>query len=168
MHQICIESAARLCTGPPRAYVLPVPRYPRGALPNGIFHVTARGTARVAVFIDDLDRVAFLHRLRQVSRTQAWRCHAYCLMTNHYHLVLETRVELLSLGMQRLNGVYARGFNDRYERVGHLFEGRFSAYVIDDEDHLAAACLYILENPVRAGICARAEDWAWSGALGGD
>ncbi len=86
-------------------------------------------------------------------------------MSTHYHLVLEASRELLSDGMRRLNGVYAMRFNRRHGRKGHLFEQRFSAYVLLDECHLEAAQRYVLENPVRAGLCARTQDWQWA-ALG--
>jgi putative transposase len=84
-------------------------------------------------------------------------------MPNHYHLVVDTTVESLSHGLHRLNGDLARSFNDRYERWGHLFGDRFATYVIRDEEHLYRACEYVLNNPVRAGLCEYAEDWPWSG-----
>lgn len=84
-----------------------------------------------------------------------------------YHLVIETKIPFLSAGMHRLNGIYAQQFNARQARTGHVFEGRFSSRVVERESYLENACNYVLENPVRAGLCARAEDWAWSGALRG-
>jgi REP-associated tyrosine transposase len=144
-----------------------MPRLPRSALPDGIYHVTSRGAGQAAIFLDDLDRVAFMHLLRRTVRKFNWDCHAYCLMTNHYHLVVETRTPLLSAGMHRLNGIYAQQFNDRLERAGHLFESRFSSRLVGREAHLANACRYVLDNPVRAGICTRAEDWPWSSAANG-
>ena len=140
-------------------------RLPRGVLPDGVFHVTSRGVGQADIFLDDLDRVAFMHLLRAAVGTFSWNCHVYCLMTNHYHLVLEAKIPLLSAGMHRLNGIYAQHFNTRLERTGHVFESRFSSRVVERESHLKNACNYVLENPVRAGLCARAEDWAWSGAL---
>ena len=142
-----------------------MPRQPRSALPDGIYHVTSRGAGRAAIFIDDLDRVAFTHLLRTTAQKFQWMCHAYCLMTNHYHLVVETRTNLLSAGMQRLNGNYAQRFNDRVERTGHVFESRFSSRLVDRDSHFANTCRYVLNNPVRAGICAQAEEWPWSGSL---
>jgi putative transposase len=88
-------------------------------------------------------------------------------MTNHYHLVVETKLRLLSSGVQQLSGRHAQRFNERHARYGHLFAGRFSSFVIDTDDHFAAACQYVLENPVRAGLCSRPEDWPWSGSLRG-
>ena len=117
----------------------------------------------MALFADDDDRVAFLWLLRRTAGMFGWTCHAYCLMDTHYHLVLETQQSLLSRGMHRLNGIYAQRYNERYERAGHLFEGRFSAYVVGSQEHLAAAASYVLANPVRAGLCAGPDDWSWNG-----
>jgi putative transposase len=114
------------------------------------------------LFVDDLDRLDFLQLLRSTVDVYGWRCHAQCLMGTHYHLVLESTREQLSDGMRRLNGCYARRFNRRHGRRGHLFEERFSAFVLRDEPHLAAAVEYVLQNPVRAGLCGQAIDWPWS------
>jgi REP-associated tyrosine transposase len=140
-----------------------MPRRPRNLLPDGFFHVTARAVGRGALFVDESDRFDFVAQLRTTATGFLWVCHAYCLMTTHYHLLLETSQESLSRGMHRLNGLYAQGFNMRHERKGHVFEERFSAYVIVDERHLAATRRYILDNPVRAGLCEYAADWPWSG-----
>jgi putative transposase len=115
------------------------------------------------IFRDDADRLLFLRLLGESSRKQAWICHAFCLMGTHYHLLLETTRERLSHGLHRLNSVYAQLFNRRHGRSGHLFGDRFHAWVIADEDHLRAARQYVFQNPVRAGLCARAADWPWSG-----
>jgi REP element-mobilizing transposase RayT len=140
-----------------------VPRRPRSALGDGIFHVTARGTNRAAIFFDDSDRRTFMTLLGRVVHTCEWTCHAFCLMTNHYHLITETTFVRLSSGMHALNGRYARYFNERHNRDGHLFKGRYGAYLIESEEHLAAARECILANPVRAGLCAGVADWPWSG-----
>ena len=89
-------------------------------------------------------------------------------MINHYHLIVEAELPELSRRMRILNGGYARIFNERHDRHGHLFGARYSAHVIDREDHLEKSCLYVLENPVRAGLCERPSKWRWSGcpALG--
>ena len=84
-------------------------------------------------------------------------------MTNHYHLIVEAEVPELSRGMRLLNGRYARIFNEWHDRHGYLFGSRYSAHVIDREEHFEASCLYVLENPVRAGLCERPSDWPWSG-----
>lgn len=149
-------------------YQSAVPRRPRSELEDGFFHITARAVEGDVLFRDDVDRVDFIEQLARTARAFLWGCHAYCLMTTHYHLLLETSRESLSQGMHRLNGLYAQGFNARHARRGHVFEGRFQAYVIDSEAHFAAAVEYVLNNPVRAGLCASAGEWPWSGRpLGG-
>jgi putative transposase len=142
-----------------------MPRLPRSALDDGFFHVTARAVDGDVLFRDDVDRLDFIEQLARNVRALLWVCHAYCLMTTHYHLLLETSRESLSQGMHRLNGLYAQRFNARHDRRGHVFEGRFQAYVIDSEEHLAAAVQYVLNNPVQAGLCESANQWPWSGAF---
>jgi putative transposase len=139
-----------------------MPRPLRTNFPDGYFHVFARGVAETAVFVDDEDRRTFLALLASASNRYRWQFHTLCLMTTHYHFVLESARAGLSAGMQWLNGVYAQTFNKRYERHGHLFGGRFGSRVIEDEEYLQAACDYVLLNPVRAGLCERASDWPWS------
>jgi putative transposase len=140
-------------------------RLPRYLLPPaGIYHVTSRGVARTAISRDDDDRRHFLVLLARAVSLEGWDCHAFCLMPNHYHLVVHTTVASLSRGLHRLNGELATAFNERHERWGHLFGDRFAAYVIEDDQHLYNACEYVLNNPVRAGLCKRAEDWPWSGS----
>jgi putative transposase len=107
-----------------------VPRQPRSQLPNGIYHVASRGINHGAIFLDDVDRKGFLSLLGKVVLENERQCHAYCLMTNHYHLIVETTRESLSRGMRSLNGGYARRFNERHDRDGHLFRNRYSVYVI--------------------------------------
>jgi len=142
-----------------------MPRLPRCHLPErAIFHVTARGVDRVAISRDDDDRRLFLTLLVRMTRRTDWDCHAFCLMPNHHHLILETHQDLLSYGLRCLNGRYAQAFNQRHGRTGHLFGDRYAAFVIADDDHLRAATEYVLQNPVRAGLCRRAADWPWSGA----
>jgi len=139
-----------------------VPRILRTTLPDGYFHVYTRGVADTPVFADDEDRRTFLDLLLSVRRRHGWTLHTLCLMTTHYHFVLESACVRMSAGMQWLNGVYAQNFNKRHARHGHLFGGRFGSRVIEDEDYLLAACEYVLLNPVRAGLCERAADWPWS------
>lgn len=140
-------------------------RRPRNELPDGFFHVTARSLAGIDLFRDDVDRTFFVHQLTRAGTTFAWACHAYCLMTNHYHLLIEASRECLSRGMQRLNGNYAQSYNARHGRRGHLFEARFSAYVVDADSYFERACHYVLNNPVRAGLCEGADEWPWNGGL---
>jgi len=139
-----------------------VSRILRSSLPDGYFHVYARGVADTAIFRDDEDRRSFLALLVRTSRRHGWELHALCLMTTHYHAVLEAARAHLSAGMQWLNGVYAQTFNKRYDRRGHLFGARFGVRCIESEEYLARACDYVLLNPVHAGLCERAADWPWS------
>lgn len=137
-------------------------RRPRRELPDGIYHATARGTNRTAIVVDDLDCEAFTSLLALVVRRWRWYVAAFCLMPNHYHLVVEAPVQRLSRGMHALNGRHARRFNERHGRSGHLFQERFDARLIESEEHLGTACAYVIDNPVRAGLCATAEDWPWA------
>jgi putative transposase len=127
-----------------------------------MFHVTTRGVARAVIFVDEDDYGYFHAQLVRVKRRFDWTVHAYCLMPNHYHLIVETTRAELSKGMQRLNGLYAQHFNHRHDRVGHLFQNRFSSYVIESEDHFEQALAYVRANPVEAGLCERVEDWPWA------
>jgi REP element-mobilizing transposase RayT len=142
-----------------------VSRLPRNLLsPEGIYHVTARGVARAPISRDDDDRRLFLVLLARAVRLEAWDCHVFCLMPNHYHLIVETTLARLSSGLHRLNGSYAHAFNERHGRSGHLFGSRFASFVIRNEEHLRNATEYVLQNPVRAGLCDDDADWRWSGA----
>ena len=130
--------------------------------PGAVYHVTSRGNAKQAIFIDDEDRGRFLDVLSIVVERFNWLCHAYCLMKNHYHLVIETPKGNLSKGMRELNGVYTQGFNQRYRRVGHLFQGRYKAIIVEKDNHLLSLCRYVVLNPVRVGLIKRPEQWRWS------
>jgi putative transposase len=141
-----------------------MPRRPRSDLPEaGAYHVACRGSNHRDIYLEDIDRKSFMTILARVVATHEWQCHAFCLMTTHYHLIVETERSKLSRGMQVLNGRYAQLFNQRHDRDGHLFRARYAVYVIDDEVGLEASCLYVLENPVRAGLCEKPSDWHWSG-----
>jgi REP element-mobilizing transposase RayT len=128
------------------------------------YHVGNRGVAKATVFHSDEDHHQFLATLAGVVEEHGWRCSSYCLMRNHYHLTLTTPEPNLGAGMGRLNQLYAQWFNRRHDRVGHLFQERYWSHVIATEGDLSAAVLYILGNPVRAGICGRPEEWRWSSA----
>jgi putative transposase len=134
----------------------------RRTLPDGYFHVIARAGYGRELFVDGADRRRFLGMLRACEERHAWVCHAYCLMTTHYHLVLEAKRAALSNGMRRLNSGYAATFNRRHRRFGHVFAERFTARSIGDEAYLFEACAYVVLNPVRAGACREASDWRWS------
>jgi REP element-mobilizing transposase RayT len=139
-----------------------VPRPPRIAPRGGIFHITSRGNRRQDIFLDDDDRRWFLRLLGAAVTRFSWRCHAYCLMDNHVHLLLETHDENLSDGMQWLLGRYAQDFNWRHGYDGHLFQGRFKSRLVESNWHLIELGRYIVLNPVRAKMRATAGDWHWS------
>ena len=130
--------------------------------PGAAYHVTSRGNDRQDVFVDDDDRTAFLEVVHQLGDRFNWLCHAYCLMTNHYHLLVETIDPTLSRGMRQLNGVYTQAFNRHHGRVGHLFQGRFKAILVEKDAYLLELCRYVVLNPVRAKMVRSAKDWRWS------
>jgi putative transposase len=140
-------------------------RLPRSALPaHGVWHVTTRGVGRREVVLDREDGRDFLVQLWRAVERFELRALALCLMPNHYHLVVEGLRDALSKAMHRINGVYAATFNAKYRRSGHLWGDRFALWQVRDEEHLREACSYVLNNPVRAGLCERAADWPWSGS----
>ena len=129
---------------------------------GALYHVTSRGNERKSIFKDATDRETFLSILSQVNERFHWLCHAYCLMDNHYHLVVETPDGNLSKGMRQLNGVYTQAFNRRHRRVGHLFQGRFKGILVQKDSHFLEVCRYVVLNPVRARAVTNPKDWAWS------
>ena len=139
-----------------------MPRKPRVEAPGAIQHVIARGNGGERIVADDADRIAFLAGLARASERYGWRVHAYCLMDTHFHVVVETPEPTLGSGMQRLLGAYASRFNQRHDRYGHLFAGRYSASLVDSEAYAIEVCAYVVLNPVRAGIVDAPEDWPWS------
>ena len=126
------------------------------------YHVTARGAGGGHVFLVDLDRLDFVHVLGLVANRFDLRLIARALMGTHYHLILEAHAAQLPPAMQQLNSVYARRFNTRHGRQGHLFGARYGSWVIRDETHLHAAVQYVIENPARAGLGSEADRWTWS------
>lgn len=130
--------------------------------PNALYHVTARGDRREEIFEDDQDRRMFLATLEQVVDRFNWVCHAWCLMDNHYHLLVQTPDGNLSKGMRQLNGVFTQASNRRHGRVGHLFQGRFKAILVDRDAYLLELSRYVVLNPVRAGMTNDPADWPWS------
>lgn len=130
---------------------------------NGaLYHVTSRGDRREDIYEDDRDRELFLEVLAEVVERFNWLCHAYCLMGNHYHLVIETPEGNLSQGMRQLNGVYTQASNRRHRRSGHLFQGRFKAIVVDKDSYLLELTRYVVLNPVRARMVKKPADYRWS------
>ena len=134
----------------------------RRELPDGYFHLTANAVHETWLFRDGDDYRAFVALLLQGARRWSVRLHAYCLMGTHYHAVVDARVEDLSRAVQWIQSHYAREHNARFGRKGALFRQRFSSWVIHDEEHYENTLDYILDNPVRAGIVDRREDWPWS------
>lgn len=130
--------------------------------PGAVYHITSRGNEQKDVFRDDKDRTFFLDILAQSCNLFNWLCHAYCLMGNHYHLIIETIDDSLSRGMRHLNGVYTQKFNWNHHRVGHVFQGRYKAILIEKESHLLEACRYVVLNPIRAKLAADPKQWQWS------
>jgi putative transposase len=141
-----------------------MPRAPRWVLPpEGVYHVTARGVARQDIVRDDHDRHFFRRQLNLTRQRHHWLVYAWCLMTNHYHLVVVCDLERLSRGMHLLKFRHAQAFNARHDRVGHLFQGRFEARVVEGDEHFITVCEYVFDNPVRAGLCDGRADWPWLG-----
>jgi REP element-mobilizing transposase RayT len=132
---------------------------------GALYHVTSRGDRREAIYEDDSDRASFLSILDKTSDICNWACHAYCLMDNHYHLLIETPNANLSKGMRQLNGVYTQTFNRAHNRVGHVFQGRYKAIMVEKHSYLLELARYIVLNPVRASMVPLAADWQWSSYL---
>jgi REP element-mobilizing transposase RayT len=130
--------------------------------PGALYHVTSRGDRREDIFDDDDDRLLFYDVLKEVYERYNWRIHAYCLMSNHYHLLVETPDANLSKGMRHLNGVYTQRFNSNQNRVGHVFQGRYKAILVQKDSYLLELSRYIVLNPVRAMMVRAAKDWPWS------
>jgi putative transposase len=129
---------------------------------GAVYHITSRGNEKKAVFKTDQDRANFLNTLQHVKKRYNWICHAYCLMDNHYHLLIETPEGNLAMGMRQLNGVYTQLFNKLHGRTGHLFQGRYKSILIQKDSHLLEVCRYVVLNPVRARMAEAPEAWKWS------
>lgn len=130
--------------------------------PDALYHITSRGNARQDIFLSDHDRNIFLKTVGLVIERYNWICHAYCLMDNHYHLLVQTPNANLSKGMRQLNGVYTQKFNFIHKRIGHIFQGRFKAFLIEKEAYLLEVARYIVLNPVRAKVVISPKEWRWS------
>ncbi len=128
---------------------------------GALYHITARGNERKVIYQDDEDRAVFLNIILGTNKRYNWICHAYCLMKNHYHLLVETPDGNLSKGMRQLNGVYTQVYNQRHRRNGHLLQGRYKAMLIEKDSYLLAVGRYIVLNPVRARIVTDPEQWKW-------
>jgi glycosyltransferase involved in cell wall biosynthesis len=124
---------------------------------GALYHVTSRGDGREDIYLNDEDREVWLEVLGEVCGRYNWVCHTYCLMSNHYHILIETPESNLSLGMRQLNGGYTQRFNKRHNRVGHVFQGRFKGILVDKESYLLELARYIVLNPVRAKMVRKAQ-----------
>ena len=127
-----------------------------------IYHVTSRGTRRAEIYRSDADRHHFLRFVDRACGVDGLICHAYCLMGNHYHLLVEAPAGNLSVAMHRINSGFAKHFNLEHNVEGHVFERRYRSWVMGGEARAMEALRYVVRNPVRAGICATPEDWPWS------
>ena len=139
-----------------------MPRKPRLEFPGAIYHIHHRGNHQEFIYRDDDDRKLFLELLESTIQRMNWICHAYCLMGNHYHLLIEIPEGILSRGMAWLNGVYTQKFNRKYGLTGHLFQGRFKSKPIEDNMQFLTAARYVVRNPVEASIVEDAGQWPWS------
>lgn len=129
---------------------------------GALYHVTSRGNARQNIYLADADRGRWLSVFAEVCFRFNWVCYSYCLMDNHYHLFIETPEGNLSRGMRQLNGAYTQNFNRVHHRVGHLYQGRYKAILVQKEAYLMELSRYIVLNPVRARMVRTAQDWPWS------
>jgi len=130
--------------------------------PGGIYHVSTRGNNRGPIYFDEGDRTAFRHLLGRAAERHEWAIFAECLMTNHYHFVVQIGERLLADGMCELNGGFARAVNSAHGRQDHLFGKRYDDTPIESDAHLLEVCRYVVLNPVRAELTATADDWRWS------
>jgi putative transposase len=131
-------------------------------LAGGLYHVTSRGDRREEIYYSDADRRARLKLFAEVCSQYNWTCHGWCQMTNHYHVIIETAEGNLAQGMRQLNGVYTQIINRTDRRVGHVFQGRYKAVLVEKDNYLLELARYVVLNPVRAGMAADAAQWPWS------
>jgi putative transposase len=131
-------------------------------LAGGIYHVTSRGDGREDIYLSDADRIGWLEVFGEVCQRFNWICHAWCQMTNHYHLLIETPEANLARGMRQLNGVYTQRFNRAHRRVGHVFQGRYKAILVERDSYLLELARYVVLNPLCAKMIKRLEFWPWS------
>lgn len=139
-----------------------MPRRARQLAETGLYHVMLRGVNRDAIFLEDQDRERFLHALALTKQASGCLVLAYCLMTNHVHLILMTTTEPISIVMKRLGVRYVGWFNRKYARVGHLFQSRFASVPVENDAYMITLLRYVWRNPVEAGLAVRPEDYRWS------
>jgi REP element-mobilizing transposase RayT len=139
-----------------------MPRPLRTDYPDAVYHVTSRGNAKAAIFESAQDRKLFFSTLQATVCEFDWICHAFVLMNNHHHLLIETPTGNLAEGMQQLNGRFAQRYNKERGRIGHVFQGRFKPIVVEKDSYFLAVARYVVLNPVRAGLVANPGFWKWS------
>jgi len=130
--------------------------------PGAFYHITSRGNKRQAIFNNYEDRNTFINVFARTIKTYGWKCFAFCLMDNHYHILIQTPNGDLSKGMRDLNGIYTQLFNKKHQTTGHIFEGRYKAFVIEQGDYFLEVLRYTVLNPLRANMVKRPDDWPWS------
>jgi REP element-mobilizing transposase RayT len=130
--------------------------------PGGAYHVWGRGSDAQRLVVDGIDRLNWLRMVGAATVKFDWTLLAWCLMTNHYHVVIQLRTDGLSRGMQWLNGGFSRLFNVRHGREAHLFRNRFSSRLLESEEQLLTACRYVVRNPVEAALCRSPADTRWT------
>jgi putative transposase len=162
VRRMCVETKTLGDTAARAQYFGSMPRARRDEIPNGYYHLTMSGNNGQPLWRNGDDRAFFLSFLGRAVVRYRWRCYAYVLMTNHYHLVIQLTATTLADGMRWLNGLYAQVFNKRHDVSGHLFGERYRTTFIEDAGHFAEACRYVVCNPVRAGLCSHPADWIWS------
>ena len=133
---------------------------------GALYHITARGNELKSIFRSSNDRERFLEMLACSCERYQWLCHAYCLMGNHYHLVIETPLGNLSKGVAYLNGNYSQYFNRAHRRVGHVFQGRYKSILVERQSYLLELSRYVVLNPVRASMVRTPQEWPWSSYRG--
>lgn len=139
-----------------------MPRRPRIQFHGALYHVCSRGDRQEPIFEQDNDRHMFMDVLGEAASKYDLLFLAYCLMGNHYHLVMQTRLPNLSETMQFINGVYTQRYNRRHSTCGHVFQGRFNANLIGRDEYMKEACRYVELNPVRAKLVRDPHEWEWS------
>jgi len=127
-----------------------------------IYHVMSRGNNKMRIFLDDLDYAQFVSIVNETRETYGLDVWLFCVMPNHYHVVLRTRRPNLSLAIRQVNGVYAQWWNRRHRHLGHVYQGRFKAQIVEACTYLVRLCRYVLMNPVRGGLAANPAEWRWS------
>ncbi len=130
--------------------------------PDALYHITSRRNRREDIYDDDADREAFLKIFSKVIEQNNWYCYSYCLMSNHYHFLVQTPDANLSKGMRQLNGIYTQYYNRRHGLTGHLFQGRYKSILVDQDAYLLELSRYIVLNPAKAGMVKSVEKWVWS------